>query len=83
MLTLLFFSLPCFVLLSSVWFYILFHWSGTLARSQLVFHKIFCVLRCVPDVSIERDVLHIHLLLRHLVLSFVDFLMIIILAGVK
>ena len=54
--------------------YILFHWSGTLACSQLVFHKIFCVLRCVPDVSIEREVLHIHLLLHHLVLidSFLD-----------
>ena len=63
--------------------YILFHWSGTLACSQLVFHKIFCVLRCVPDVSIEREVLHIHLLLHHLILSFVDFLMLAILAGVR
>ena len=26
--------------------YILFHWSGTLARSQLVFHKIFCLKVC-------------------------------------
>ena len=27
-----------------------------------------CVWRCIPDVSIERDVLHVHLLLRLLVL---------------
>ena len=38
---------------------------------------------CVPDVSIESEVLHIHLLLHHLVLSFVDFLMLAILAGVR
>ena len=25
--------------------------------------------RCIPEVSLERDVLHIHLLLHHLVLS--------------
>ena len=30
--------------------------------SQLVFCKIFCVWRCIPDVSMERDVLHVHLL---------------------
>ena len=27
-----------------------------------------CVWHCIPDVSVERDVLHVHLLLRHLAL---------------
>ena len=49
--------------------YILSHWSSTPVCSQLVFCMHFCVWRCIPDVSMERDVLHIHLLLRHLVLS--------------
>ena len=51
--------------------YILFHWSGTPVCSQLVFCMHLCVWRCVPDVSVERDVLHIHLLLRCLVLHIV------------
>ena len=46
--------------------YILFLWSGTPVRSQLVFCMHFCVWRCIPDASVETDVLHIHLLLRHL-----------------
>ena len=29
-----------------------------------VFCKIFCVWRCIPDVSMERDVLQVHLLFR-------------------
>ena len=29
----------------------------------------FCVWKCIPDVSLERYVLHVHLLLHHLVLS--------------
>ncbi|XP_065793192.1 complement factor H-like [Muntiacus reevesi] len=33
--------------------------------SQLAFRKIFCVWRCIPDVSVERDVLHVHLLFHH------------------
>ena len=41
---------------------------GNPVRSQLVFCMHFCVLRCVPDASMERDVLHVHLLLHHLVL---------------
>ena len=41
--------------------YILFRWSG----SQLVFCKIFCVWRCIPDISVERDVLHLYLLFHH------------------
>ena len=31
--------------------------------------KHFCVWRCIPDVSVERDVHHVHILLRHLVLQ--------------
>ena len=46
-----------------------FWWSGTPAHSRLVFCKPFCVWGCIPDVSVERDVLHVHLLLRHLVPS--------------
>ena len=45
---------------------ILFQGSGTPACSQLVFFKIFCVWRWICDVSMERDVLHIYLLLCHL-----------------
>ena len=47
--------------------YILFHWSGPPVHTQLVFCMHVCVSRCIPDVSMERDVLHIHLLLCHLV----------------
>ena len=47
--------------------YIPFYWSGTPVHSQLVFCMHFCVWRCIPDVSVERDLLHVHLLLRHLV----------------
>ena len=53
--------------------YILFHWSGTPVCSQLVFCMHFCVWRCIPDVSEERDVLHVHLLLCHLVLPWSAF----------
>ena len=48
--------------------YIFFHWPGTPVCFQLVFCVHFCVWRCVPDVSVERDALHVHLLLHHLVL---------------
>ena len=61
--TLLFFAL----LPSSYWISHGFQWSGTLVHPQLVFFKIFCVWRCSPDVSMERDVLYIHLLLCQLV----------------
>ena len=37
--------------------YFLFQWSGTPACLQLMFYKIFYVWRCIPDVSMERDVL--------------------------
>ena len=46
--------------------YILFCWSGPV-RSQLVFCMHLCVWRCIPDVSVERDIFHVHLLLHHLV----------------
>ena len=48
--------------------YILFRWSGTSVHSQLVFCMHFYGWRCIPNVSMERDVLHVHLLLHHLVL---------------
>ena len=48
--------------------YTLFQWSGTPVCSQLLFCKHFCVWMCSPDVSMERDALHVHLLLCHLVL---------------
>ena len=48
---------------------ILFLWSGTPVCSQLVFCMHFCVWRCILNVPVERDVLHIHLLLGHCVLS--------------
>ena len=48
--------------------YICFHWSGTPVQSQLVFCMHFCVWWCIRDVSLEKDVLHIHLLVYHLVL---------------
>ena len=65
-LTLLFFPPSSFVLLSSACFYILFP-SGQVLLLDLSMH--FRVWRCIPDVSMEREVLHIHLFLLHLVLT--------------
>ena len=61
-------SLSSFLCLAKfcVVLYTLFWWSSPLVRSQMVFCKIFCVWRCIPDASMERDVLHICLLLCHL-----------------
>ena len=57
-----------FILPIFMWVYILFSaGSGTPVCAQLVFCLPFCVWRCIPDVSVEREVLHIHLLLCHLV----------------
>ena len=53
---------------------VLFYWSGTSVSSQLVFCMYLCVWRCSPDVIVERDVLHVHLLLRHLVLDYFSFI---------
>ena len=69
LLTLLFFHLVLHSTKFCVVLYILFRWSGTPVHSQLVFCMHFCVWRCVPDVSVERDVLHVHLLLHHVVQS--------------
>ena len=49
--------------------YILFLWSGSPFCSQLEFCMHFCVWRCIPAVSVERDALQVHLLFCHLVLS--------------
>ena len=35
--------------------YILVHWSRTLVHSQLEFCIHFCVWRCIPDASLERE----------------------------
>ena len=40
--------------------YIPFCWSGTAVWSQLMLCMHFCVWRCIPHVSMGRDVLHIH-----------------------
>ena len=67
LLTLLFFPLvpsSYRVLCGSVYSFLVVKYS---VCSQLVFCKHFCVWRCTPDVSVERDVLHVQLLLRHLV----------------
>ena len=49
--------------------YILFQWSGTPVHSQVVFYMHFCVWRCIPDVSMERDVFHVDLFFHYHVLQ--------------
>ena len=61
------FFLSSFILHSFVVVYILFRWAGTPLSFQLVFCKHICVWRCIPDVSIERNVLNVQLLFYHLV----------------
>ena len=39
--------------------YILLRWSGPPLHSQLVFCMHSCLWRCVPDASVQRDVLHV------------------------
>ena len=58
-----------FVVLSFAWFYTFF-FSGHLPLSALSWCS-WCssVWRCIPDVSVERDILDPHLLLCRLVLS--------------
>ena len=59
-------SPPLFLFLSlSFWalggyIYIPFLWSETSVSFQLAFCKMFCIWGCIPDASVERDVLHIH-----------------------
>ena len=62
------FPTSSFVLSSFVWFYIFFPTGQVLVCSQLLFCMHFCVWRCIPDISMERDVLYIYLLFCHLVL---------------
>ena len=70
LLTLLFSPPSSFILLSFAWFYIFFpNWSGTPVCSQLVFCMHFCVWRCIPDVSMERDATYVHILFHPLVLQ--------------
>ena len=58
------FILRSFVLFY-VFFFLFFRLSGTPICSQLVFCMHFCFWSWFPDVSMERDVLHIHLLFCH------------------
>ena len=59
-----------FTLPSFSWFYIFFSSGQDLLSTVMVFCMHFCVWRCIPLTSVERDVLYIHLLLLHLVLPF-------------
>ena len=49
--------------------YIPFQWSWTPAISQLVLCEILCIWICIPDASVEGEVLYVHILLCHLVVS--------------
>ena len=60
LLTLLFFPLVPSPTKFCVVLYIIFLRSGTPVHSQLLFCMHFCVWKCIPDVSVERDVLHVH-----------------------
>ena len=62
---------------------VLFRGSGTPVHSQLVSCMHVCVWRCIPVVSLERDALHVHLLLCHRVPPLSDFLITAFLADVK
>ena len=52
--------------------YILFHWLAPPVLSHLMFCMHYCVWRYIPVLSVERDVLHIHLLLHHLFLPILN-----------
>ena len=54
------------VLHGSIYSSLLVRYSCLLSAGVL--HALLC-LKYIPDVSVDRDVLHIHLLLRHLVLQ--------------
>ena len=47
--------------------YFIFLWSGAPDCSQMVFCRIFCVWRYIPDASMDRDIHHTHTLRCHLV----------------
>ena len=69
LLTLLFFTLvpsSYWVLHGSIFSFLLVRYSCLLSAGVL--YTFLCVWRYIPDVSMERDVLHVYLLLCHLVL---------------
>ena len=74
LLTLLFFPFSSFIPLSFASFYIFFSACQVLLSALSWCSVCTCVWRCIPDVSMERDILHVHLLLCHLVLSLIPFL---------
>ena len=53
---------------------VLFTWCP---RSSSSFHLVFCenccICRCIPDTSMERDELHVHLHLSHLECPWISF----------
>ena len=66
LLTFLFFVLLClsyWVLHGSIYSFQVVMYSWLLSADVC---KIFCIWSCIPDVSMETDVLHVHLLLCHL-----------------
>ena len=63
-----------FILPSFAWFYIFFPSDQVLLSAFSWYSACTCVWRYIPDVSMERDVLQVHLLLHHLVLSQSNFL---------
>ena len=68
------FPLSSYALPSFTWFSIFFSMGQVLLSALNWCSGCASVWRCIPDVSMERDVPHIHLLLHHLVLidSFLD-----------
>ena len=55
-----------FILPTFVWLYIFFSGGQVLLPALSWCSASIPVRRCIPDVSVERDVLHVHLLLHHL-----------------
>ena len=54
--------LSYWVLHGSIYSFLVVRYSCLLSADVC---KIFCIWRCIPDVSMETDVLHVHLLLCH------------------
>ena len=57
------------ILPSFAWFCIFLPTGKVLPPLSAVFCMCFCIWRCIPNVSVEREVCHIHELLCHLVFS--------------
>ena len=68
LLTLLFCPPSSFILTSFAWVYISFSTAQVLLLALSRCSACTCVGRCISDVSVETDVLHVHPLLCHLVL---------------